>query len=197
MGVAYLLMVWSLLYKENRFFRFAENCFVGAACGYTLTKAIDSLNSSGISPIITKARYDLIIPMILGILILAKFKRNIAFVSQWGVNIMVGIATGLAIRGVLQAQVIVQITATFISLSMMPNPLAYFNNIFVLISVISTIFYFIFTREPSGHLKYISKIGRYAIMLALGPVFASNVLTRMVLLAERVAFFLRVLGIIK
>jgi hypothetical protein len=79
-----------------------------------------------------------------------------------------------------------------------------FNNICIVIMVVTSLFYFTFTGAPGKVSGKISTIGRYTLMLTFGATFGYTVLTRMTLLIGRFTFlwslgaryYLLVIGII-
>ena len=80
-----------------------------------------------------------------------------------------------------------QISASFLPLAT-ADPLRTFNNIAVVIMVLSTLFFFTFTGGKSRAAGNVRKIGRYTLMLTFGAAFGGTVLTRMTLFIGRFTY---------
>ena len=100
---------------------------------------------------------------------------------------LVGIGTGVSMRTVIEAQIITQTSATFIPL-ITESGLDTFNNICITIMVITSLFFFTFTRAKGKTAENIRKIGRYTLMLTFGAAFGGTVMTRMTLFIGRWTF---------
>lgn len=183
-----------VLYKETFAFRFAEHAFMATTFAVAVVIAAQTLNSNTFLPI-AKGDWSYVIPIILGLLLYTMPFRQYRWISRYPIALIVGVGTGVAIRGAVQAQVVGQVLAA-ITLPKPPTPMNWFNFFFSLIAFITSTSYFIFTKEHTGLFKIPTKIGRYVLMLALGAYFGNTVLFRMSMLAGRVAEVLKVLGII-
>jgi hypothetical protein len=202
-AVFFTLCVYSFLYKESPFWRIAEQTFIGLALGYTTILAIKNIIDVAWIPISTGKNYWFIGSIILGLMLYTRFIRKYSWISRWPMAVLIGIGTGVAMRTVIEAQIVRQISATFISL-MADTAQKTFNNICIVIMVVTSLFYFTFTGAPGKVSGKISTIGRYTLMLTFGATFGYTVLTRMTLLIGRFTFlwslgaryYLLVIGII-
>jgi hypothetical protein len=69
------------------------------------------------------------------------------------------------------------------------NALDCLNHLLFLVGMMTTLLYFFFSlRTESRFLKGSMRVGRLMIMLTLGAMFASTVMTRMAYLLERLDF---------
>jgi len=194
-ALALMFMVYSYpLWKENITYRFAEHTLIGVGFGISIVQAIRLIRDSAVIPL-TQGTTHLIIPIILGIALYCQFFRSVRWISRYTISLLVGVGTGIAAVGVIQAQVIAQILGV-IKPPVSPTPIAWFNYFFIGIGLICTASYFIFTREHTGVLYVPTKIGRYLIMLGLGAYFGNTVMFRETMLAGRVEYMLRVFKII-
>ena len=96
---------------------------------------------------------------------------------------LVGIGTGMAIRGTIGSQIVEQIRATLIA----PNT---FNNIVIIVGVLTTMAYFFFSWEQKGILGPAARLGRIIMMVTFGASFGNTVMGRMSLLIDRLQFLL-------
>ena len=90
------LCVFSFLYRDNPFYRFAEHLFVGASAGYLLAVQYQNvivpnvwipMTTSSSAPSLVLA----IIPAILGLLMVARVSSKMAGPARWAIAFYVGI----------------------------------------------------------------------------------------------------------
>jgi hypothetical protein len=108
---------------------------------------------------------------------------RIDWVSRWPIAFTVGIGSGLAVTAAVQGYLLPQVSDTL-------RPLVNANNIVVFIGVITTLFYFYFSREHTGALGVASRVGIVFIMVAFGASFGYTVMARISLLIGRFYFLL-------
>lgn len=180
------IFIFSFLYKENRLFRLAEHLAVGAAAGHVVLTGIGYITNSGIKPIML-GNFIPIIPIILGIVTFGAFSRRYSWTSRYPTALMAGVGMGLSIRGAVKASLIDQIIAA-ITLPQNPDLLGVFNYVLGALIVITSLSYFIFTREQKGILRFSSKLGRYFMLAGLGVGYVSFMLGRNTMLIARLAF---------
>lgn len=183
-----------VLYKDNIVFRFAQYTYLGASIGYIIALAVKTIIDTAWTPMIT-GEYIYAIPIVLGLLLYARFKKGLESYSRWGMAFLISVGAALAIRGNIHAYFYQQIVATMLPV-WTGDPLTSFNNIIMIVGVFSSMLYFILTREHKGPLKYPSRIGRVFIMLAFGAFFAGLIMTRLTLITGRIRFILETLGIL-
>lgn len=160
------LAMFSFLYKENPVYRFAEHLYVGVAAGNAIVMGWANVRDQSLVPL-TKGDIRVIIPIILGVLVFARFSRRQAWLARYPVAILVGTGTGLVLRSVPATQILAQLKATFLSLKSL-------NNWIILLGVIGTIAYFVFTKKHEGGLGSLAKIGKWSMMVAFGATFGNT-----------------------
>jgi len=194
-SVILTLMVYSyVLYKENLAYRFTEHTYISTSLAIAVVVASQTLTSNAFLPL-SKGDISYVIPIILGLLLFTLPFRQVRWISRYPLAFVVGVGTGLAMRGAVHAQMVAQVL-TAITLPKAPQPVDWFNFFFALIAFLTSTSYFIFTREHTGFMAIPTKIGRYMIMLALGSYFGNTILFRMAMLSGRVEEILKVFGII-
>ncbi len=183
--------IYSLGFKYNRFYKFCEFTLVGLGAGYAAVLAWDNIQRIGIRNIQTGKAYY-IIPMVLGLMLYARYQPKLQWLSRYPLAMIVGIGTGIAVRGTVQADLVSQILGTMLPLFGSKDPLTYLNNLLVLILTVTGLVFFIFTiptqRVKGGALM--SRIGRLGLMIGMGALFAETVAGRYSFLVERVGFLL-------
>ncbi|MGQ3685601.1 MAG: hypothetical protein ACUBOA_11450 [Candidatus Loosdrechtia sp.] len=202
LGAGLTLAVYSFLYKDNPSFKIAENLYVGVSLGYTIIITWfnflkPDLFDPLIVPMFSKAaekspHYTLIIPSFLGIFMLLRFSRNLAWLSRWTFAFVVGLGAGISIPRVISAFILGQIKPSLRPVfSSGETILSSIDTLLILLGVTSVLIYFIFSVEHKGAIGKISKVGIWFLMISFGASFGYTVMARVSLLIGRVQFLLR------
>jgi len=195
-ALALMLMIYSYaLYKENPFYRFAEHTFIGIGLTIMVITAIQTTNRMAVQPLITQGEIVNLIPLLLGVAMFFILSDKQRWISRYPISILIGVAIGLGMRGVIIPQILSQIQNT-ITTPQTGMIMDWFNFFYIALGTICSIMYFLLSYDQSGNIKYPSKLGRWVIMLGLGGMFGNTVLGRMTMLAGRAQFLLQVLKII-
>jgi hypothetical protein len=192
-GVIYTIFVLSILFKDNVFFRLAENIILGAAAGHWTIMAVKSVTEIAMQPILTAGGVNLlyIFPMILGVFFYASVgPQRYRWISRYPVAFVLGVGTALALRTVVQTQILAQVSDTIFAFA---GNTAYvnINNLVILITTVCTLLYFILTVEQKGPLRIATRIGRFSLMIAFGASFAWWLAGFFPLIIERISTVLR------
>jgi len=189
------LFMFSLLYKENPFYRIAEHIYVGTSATHGVLAAWhNNLRPRIENDIAKQGEYWMILPIALGLMIYFNFYRPYSWLARMPMAYWIGYnaAIGLSIRTVIPwfTEIMASMKPLVVFTNGNFNAYDSFSNIIFSISVLGTIVVFFFTREHVGILGVSSKIGRYAIMLGLGASFGNTVSSRISLLIGRFEFIL-------
>ena len=183
------LCVFSFLYKENPFYRFAEHLFVGAAAGYLLAVQWQNVLIPNVfSPLTQKGDLIVLIPLLLGLMMLARVWEKGAGIARWSIAFYVGIYSGVAIPGYFQAQIMAQLAD---AAKPWPPGWAAINAALVFIGLLTCLAYFFFSIPHRGVQGVGARVGVYFLMVAFGASFGYTVMARVSLLISRVQFLLR------
>ncbi|MBS7635467.1 hypothetical protein KEJ34_08330 [Candidatus Bathyarchaeota archaeon] len=190
-AVIFTFMIWSYLYKESFIFRIAEYTFIGMASGHAVVMAVGQITKT-LGSAISVGQYIWVIPAILGLMIYTRYYKPTVWISRLPVALLVGVGTGLAMRGLIEAQFITQIISTI-------QPKETIDGIIIAILTMCTLTYFIFTWEPKGGstrkaYNSILRIGRITIMVAMGAAFGVLATTRLTLCVSRLQFIVNSLS---
>lgn len=194
LGVLFTFMVWSFLFKPTDLFTFLEYTIVGVSIGYTFVMGVQNIIKLGWSNLMAGQMLYLV-PMILGLLLYANFFEKYRWVYRWPLAIMTGLGVGLAMRGEVSASFIKQIIGTIKPLTS-TSPLAIFNNIVVVVSVVLVLYYFIFTVKFGEDSKSIfssnrlRQAARILMMIGFGAHFGNVTTERFAYMMERVQYIL-------
>jgi hypothetical protein len=188
------LCIFSFLYRDNPFYRFAEHLFVGAAAGYLLAVQYQDVILPNVwMPLTSGPRTPqsiilAVIPAVLGLLMLARVWDRMAGPARWAIAFYVGVYSGIAVPGYLQAQI-------FAQLSDAVKPFApgwgAVNSALGLLGLLTVLAYFFFSAPHKGIHGIGARIGIWFLMIAFGASFGYTVMARVSLLISRVQFLLR------
>lgn len=177
------LAIFSFLAGDNPIYKFAEHLLVGLSIGYALVVTIRSiLLPEAVAPLM-RGEWMALVPLILGGVMFLRFSRRLSGWSQIPLALIVGSGAGLALPAMLNARVIKQVEATV-------NSAGSWNGAVILIGVVATLFYFVFSRPVDGVRGRLAMGGRYFMMVFFGATFAYTVMSRMALLVGRLEFLL-------
>ncbi len=125
------LSIFSFLWRDNPFYRFAEHLIVGVSAGYWIAILYHtSLKDLWLDPLSASiqafgqpggvfiAKIGILVanltPGILGIMMFSRFFEKISWISRWPIAFYLGISTGVALPLFLQSFVARQISANMI-----------------------------------------------------------------------------------
>jgi hypothetical protein len=113
------LCLFSFLYKDNPFFRFAEALFAGVSLGYYIGQtANNTLKPNLVLPLVHdfRSNFDLVIPALLGLNLYTRYIPRIAWMARFSLAVYVGYYTGVTMVQKLQGEVLPQAGATMMPL---------------------------------------------------------------------------------
>ena len=185
------LAIFSFLYKDNPFYKFAEHLFVGISAGYwVILEYNNSVFPNLIVPIFKEHNYWFIIPGLLGLLFFTRFIPKLGFLIFVPIAFYIGGYAGLAIGPSLQARLLKQLQGSMLAPPDFADPGLLVNKLLVLTGILGTMLYFYFSKEHKGVLKAVSNIGIWFIMVDFGAAFGYTVMARASLLIGRIQFLL-------
>jgi hypothetical protein len=201
--VAFLLtiMVLSYLIGDNPFFRVAIHLFVGIAAGYAGAVAWHQILWPKLfRPIVYGTLVEkllAIVPLLLGILLLAKLSPRAARLGNPAMAYLVGVGAAVAIGGAVTGTIIPQTLATVNMFSPVSTGMAerIFEGTIVLAGVITTLVYFQFGAKSTPEGPQRSKlvqglgwIGQIFVAITFGALFAGVYAAAMTAFIERIHF---------
>lgn len=188
------LCVFSFLYRDNPFYRFAEHLFVGAAGGYLLAVQYQDVIVPNVWMPLTAGHPTpqsialAVIPAVLGLLMLARVWDRMAGPARWAIAFYVGVYSGIAVPGYLQAQIFAQLSD---AVKPFAPGLGAVNSALGLLGLLTVLAYFFFSAPHRGLHGIGARIGIWFLMIAFGASFGYTVMARVSLLISRVQFLLR------
>jgi len=189
--VFFTLCIFSFLYGDNPFYKISEHIFVGVSAGYVFARVYwDTIwpNLFGrLFPSYVDRGFDLeliyIIPLIFGIFMLLRLSSKLSWLSRLAIAYIVGMAAGLKFYKLLNSNILKQVEASILDLSLPMYDII--NQVIILVGVISSLVYFFYSKEHKGVIGKISRIGVYFLMIKFGASFGFAVMGRISLLIGR------------
>ncbi len=189
LGAFLTLCIFSFLYRDNPFFRFAESLFAGISLGYYI--GIVSNNTLGpnlFQPLFTdfSGRAHLLIPMLLGLNLYTRYLPKIAWLSRISLAVYIAYYVGINMVQKLQGEVVPQVGQTIM------NPIGGtytpIDNLIIIVGVLAVLVYFYFSIEHKGVMGPVSRLGIWFLMLGFGAAFGYTVMGRVSLLIGRMNY---------
>lgn len=192
-GFLLTIAILSFVIKDNPLYRLAVHVLVGVSAGYAVVIVInevvlplfDTLSHSTSLPV----RLYWIVPLILAALLLLKLIPRTAWIGNSAMAVIVGVgaAVGLlgAIVGTLLPQILVQYDDALLGIGV------------GLLAIIALAYFFFTARQSEQGLAkmpnwypYLGAAGRVVITMTLAGLFAGALNTSIVLLVQRVGFYM-------
>ena len=185
------LFIFSFLYKDNPFYRFAEHLLVGVSMGYAIPLVyINAFIPFVYRPIFLEGNFWLIIPSCIGILYIFRFTKNLSWLSRYPIAFGMGIV-GMGVPMSMHSSVLVQMRNAM-------RPVDSINSLLIFIGTVTILLYFYFSKPHKGLYGKITNVGIWFMMVGFGASFGYTVMARISLLIGRVQFLLGdFLGFIK
>jgi hypothetical protein len=198
-GAFLTFCIFSFLYKDNPFYKFAEHLFVGVSVGYSISISYHNvLHPDLIVPLFKHGELLNIIPLVFGLCYFARFIPKVSWLVRLPMGLVLGFGAGAAIPAVLQASIIRQIQGAVLTPEIFQGWDFFVWALISLIGVVCTIIYFYFSKERRKSTKFAAEIGIIFLMVGFGASFGYTVMARISLLIGRFQFLLRDwLGIIQ
>lgn len=185
------LSIFSFLYKDNPFYKFAEHLLVGVSMGYAIPVLYENVFIPYVYiPIFLNHDFIIIIPSILGILYILRFSKNLSWLARYPITFTMGIV-GMGVPLSLHTSVLVQMRSAML-------PLDNINTILIFIGTVTILLYFYFSKAHRGLYGKVTNMGIWFMMIGFGASFGYTVMARISLLIGRIQFLLGDwLGLIK
>jgi hypothetical protein len=203
LGAICNLGIYTILYRENRIFRFFEHLFIGVATGYTMYVAWnDVLKPEWWEPMTKDGQWWLAAFIPAGLLFYTIYSNKHAWMSRIIFGIFFGAAAGQTFQGyaayyfplarsIADVKLVNPPEATAPGHYYMTPFSAVANNWLFIVIVVAVMTYFFFSFEQKNAvIKNTSRLGRYVLMFSFGAIFGSTIGARMNLLIGRLYFLI-------
>jgi hypothetical protein len=200
-GAILTLLVFSYLLGDTPLFRIAQAIFVGVAVGYAATVALDLVLVPRLfEPLLTNPAFNwpLFVPLILGVLLLAKLRASWAVLGNVPLAFLFGVGAALAIGGAVSGTLLPQLAATVVSLAPTQGWDKVISNVLLVFGTIGALLSFRFIiptqrvalRATNTLARGWGYFGRWFILIAFGAIFADTAVSRVSILINRVYYLM-------
>lgn len=194
MAVFFTFSIFSFLYKDNPFYKFAEQVFVGMSAAYWLVYLFYSIM---LPNLFTKLLSDfkgnmiLLIPAALGLMMLVRLIPKAQWVSRYPIAIMIGTSAGINMVRYAKSDLLSQISATMINPFAASSLSGVIGNFLLILGTLCGVYFFYFSKKQEGISAVPSKLGIWFLMVSFGASFGYTVMARISLLIGRLEFLLK------
>lgn len=193
LGALSTLAIWSFLYKDNPFYKIAEQIFVGVSAAYWLIYTIYNILIPNLfSKILTDpvANWIYFIPGLLGVMMLLRIIPKFEKLSRYPLSLLIGTTAGISLLRFLKTDVLSQTTSTMINPFQSADIAVIIGQLLIIIGTICGIIYFYFSKKHEGFIGVNARIGIIFLMISFGASFGYTVMARISLLIGRLQFLL-------
>jgi len=177
------LSIFSFLYKDNPFYKFAEALLVGVSMGYAIPLVYENVFMPYVyTPIFLSHKFIIIIPALLGMLYMLRFSKNLGWLSRYPIVFSMSII-GMSIPLSIHASVLVQMRSAML-------PVDGINTALIFIGTVTILMYFFFSKAHKGFYGKVTNVGIWFMMIGFGASFGYTVMARVSLLIGRIQFLL-------
>ncbi|WP_309710101.1 hypothetical protein [Armatimonas sp.] len=203
LGVLTTLGIYSVLYKENKIFRFFEHLYLGLAGGYAIAANWnDVLKTNWWEPMVNDGKWWLVLLLPAGSLFYFIYSKKNGWMARLIFGLFIGLAAGQQFQGCAGDYWPKIQTAATKTLWVDPAkinqeyPVAAYATVLnnwlfmAILTAVMVYFFFSFEQKSTGAINKVSKFGRYAMMIAFGAMFGNTIMARMALLIGRIYFLI-------
>jgi hypothetical protein len=199
LGGLVTLAIFSFLYHDNPLYKMVEHVAVGLSVGFLVVTYYGTVFKPKVwDDGLRLGNYDYLIPLILGLLLFTRFLPKAGWVSRYALAFLIGGSSGLSIPATMEGRVLRQTEASIQSLvvihpggSAIESLLGSMQSIFVVLSTLACLVFFLFSVDHKGPVGRIAYWGRLCIMAGFGASFGYTVMARVSLLIGRILFMTR------
>ena len=182
-GALWVIFVYSFIIRDNPLFKFCEATMIGTTAGVFTVIAFDNIKKLALLPLIEKQAYINMIPLIIGILMFAQVSRRHIYLSRLPIAIMLGGGIGVAMSRTITSNIVKQLSVIMVKLPKTPYEIL--NIIILIVGLLGTLLVFTYTRERKGPFGWVTKIGEYLMMAAMGSTFGLLITMRVTYVITR------------
>lgn len=182
------VICYSLLFKQNRLFEIVEHLYVGLGAGYGIVMAWSNTKNSAVDPLL-KGKWTPLVGIVLGLMLFLRFFKSTRHVATYPAAFLVGIGSAVVLKTSIQADLLLQATATML-------PIKNLNNLIIVVGSLAGLFFLSFTigtNPTSRSGKVVSLIrtaGRFVLMVTFGASVGSAAQGRISLVIGRAQFII-------
>lgn len=205
------LCIFSFLYRDNPFYKFAESVFVGVSAaaimvaGFweqivpnVLAEVVPTLMKVSLYPNadvsgITWKFWTRLACLGLGVMLLWRLAPKGQWIARWPLAVIIGSMAGARMVVFIQTDLMGVVGSTIVPLGAVDASGAFdfwqsLRQTGIVLGVLVCLFYFFFSIEHKGAAGRVASMGIWVLMITFGASFALTVMGRIALLSERFIF---------
>ena len=173
------LCSFSLMYGDNKFFRFSEYTYTAVVIGHAVVIGIQTLGGR-LQPLFSGQQPSLIISLVLGLMVLFVAYKKYAWIASTPYAVIIGVGTGLSMRAVIATDVVANMRAVIAEtgLIFVGTPFVRLGYFIRVTFTIGAMFYFLYTVFLTGPTskpaKLLREFGKYALLIFLGLALGNS-----------------------
>lgn len=209
------LCIFSFLYRDNPFYKFAESVFIGVSAAAYMVAAFweqivpnvlgeiipwvmklslyPAVEINAGKPVLLQVNWARVAAFIFGIMLLWRLAPKGQWIARWPLAVIIGTMAGIRMMVFIQTDLLGIVSSTIVPLVAM-RPGGGFDlwqsirQTGIVLGVLACLFYFFFSVEHKGMGGRIANVGIWVLMITFGASFALTVMGRIALLSERFNF---------
>lgn len=193
LGALITFCLYSFLYRDNPFYKFAEHLFVGMSAGYWVIYNIENVLIpnwwQNMVPPEGGFNWVWIIPGIFALFMIARMVPKTASLSRLSLGMIIGAGAGLNMVSFFQTNAMAQVKGTIISVAT-GSAWEIFSSLVLVVGVVSGLVYFFFSKAHTGVVGKTANVGITILMIAFGASFGYTIMARLSLLIGRCQFLM-------
>jgi hypothetical protein len=203
-GLVLTLMVFSYLIGDNPLFRIAVYLFIGVASGYAASVVWHYVLVPKLFQSLTVLNPLSIVPLVLGVSLLAKFSPRISWIGNFAMAVLVGVGAAAVVGGALLGTLLPQAQAAIDGFDVLSAGSGFeaasrlLEGVIMLGGTVFTLasFHFSASRAADGTPKRnriiegVAWVGRIFIAITLGVLFAGVYMSALTAIIERLSFMI-------
>jgi hypothetical protein len=170
-STALILMIYTILYRENPAFRIGEHLLVGATVGHAVVLAVFQIRDVAFLKV-QQGQIAYVVPILLGVALYLQFSKTYRHIARVAIAFMLAVGITLSARGLISVNVIGQIKGAIV-------PLNNIQNIVYTVGVVCVLLYFVYEERVSKVVGPVPKVGRWLLMVTMGAYFANSIMGRL------------------
>lgn len=182
------LCIFSFLYDDNPFYKFAEHLYVGVSAAYgAVIVYMNTIQPDLVDHIVKQDVWYwpvYFIPLALCFMVFTKLGDEWSWMARWPLAFVVGAYSGAAIPAMGGADVVLQMKATMLDLTH-GDWFTITSNVLLVVGTLASLVYFFFSTPHEGAVGITAKVGIGFLMISFGASFGYTVMARVSLAVGR------------
>lgn len=188
LGTFLIFSTLSMLWKDNVLFRVGQMAVMGSSIAHFILLNMQNVYNNALTPLMN-GDILMVFPLALGLLMYSRLNKSTAWLARYPSSVLVGIGTGVMVAGTVSGQVLDQIAVTMTDvLAADLFSIAGMNAMIIAVGVVTSITFFIFTKEHTGVVGNSAIIGRKFLMISLGANWSGELVWYLTQLVGRLMY---------